>query len=148
MTPTKLTVGAALCAVVLALPAGADAQVSDKWQYGLSLYAYIPEISGTSRFPASGASPGISVSLDELLDLKFAFMGSFEAKKGRWGGFTDFMYLDIGDSDVQSFSSLWLKEILNRKLVPHEYYVFPGYHNEPYWQAHLPDYLRWYIAAW
>jgi len=98
MIPKKLAAGAALCAAALALPAGADAQVSDKWQYGLSIYAYIPEISGTSRFPASGASPSVSVSLDEVLDLKFAFMGSFEAKKGRWGGFTDFMYLDVGDS--------------------------------------------------
>ena len=58
------------------------------------------------------------------------------------------LFLDIGESDVQAFSSLWLKEILNRKGIPHEYYVFPGYHNEDYWQAHLPDYLRWYIAGW
>lgn len=58
------------------------------------------------------------------------------------------LYLDIGDSDILAFSSLWLKEILNRKGIPHEYYVFPGYHSEDYWQAHLPDYLRWYIAGW
>lgn len=106
MTPVKLTAGAALCAVALALPVGAAAQTSDKWEYGLSLYAYIPEITGTSRFPDSGSTPSITLKMDDLLDLNFAFMASFEARKGRWGAFTDFMYLDVGDSksDARDFA--------------------------------------------
>ena len=106
MTPMKLTTGAALCAVALALPVGAAAQTSDQWQFGLTLYGYFPDVSGTSKFPPSGSTPSIDVKVDDLLDLKFAFMGTFEARKGRWGAFTDFMYLDVGDSksDARDFA--------------------------------------------
>ena len=29
------------------------------------------------------------------------FMGSLEAQKGRWGGFTDFIYMDVGDANAK-----------------------------------------------
>ena len=36
---------------------------------------------------------------DKILDsLKFAFMGTLEAQKGRWGAFTDVMYLNVSGS--------------------------------------------------
>lgn len=39
------------------------------------------------------------MSSDKLIDgLKFAFMGTLDAHKGRWGAFTDVMYLDVGGS--------------------------------------------------
>lgn len=87
----------ALVAAALALPGAASAQWSDQWQFGATLYGYLPTISGQSNFPA-GSTPGVSVDVDRILDdLKFVFMGSFQARKGRWGFFTDVVYIDVGD---------------------------------------------------
>lgn len=38
----------------------------------------------------------MTVGIDTILDdLNFTFMGTFEARKGRWGMFTDVIYLDV-----------------------------------------------------
>ncbi len=43
--------------------------------------------------------PDIDVSADKLIDhLKFAFMGTLGARKGRWGFWTDVFYTDVGGS--------------------------------------------------
>ena len=57
-------------------------------------------IGGQTTFPADTSGPSVSVDLDNYFDnLKFAIMGSFEAKKGRWGGFTDLLYVDFGKNE-------------------------------------------------
>jgi hypothetical protein len=90
---------AALCAAALALPAVAAAQGSDQWQFGAQIYGYFPSLSGSSNFPASSGTPAVNVNVDGFLDnLDFAFMGSLEARKGRWGAFTDLLYLDVGSN--------------------------------------------------
>jgi len=92
----------ALCGA-FALPGGAATaqsmqSTSDQWRFNAILYAYLPTIGGDTHFPA-GTGSSISVSTDTILDnLKFAFMGTFEAQKGKWGFFTDLMYLDVGGS--------------------------------------------------
>ena len=84
-------------AAALAVPATASAQGTEGWTFGASLYGYFPSLSGTSNFPASGSGSSVSIDVDRILDnLEFVFMGSFEARKGRWGGFTDLIYMDIG----------------------------------------------------
>jgi hypothetical protein len=71
---------------------------SDSWQFRAILYGYLPKLSGSTTFPA-GTSSSIDVDADKIIsNLKFAFMGSFEAQKGPWGGFTDIMYLNVGGS--------------------------------------------------
>lgn len=81
----------------LAAPATVAAQGTEGWNFGLMLYGYLPSISGNSTFPASGGSPSINLDVDRILDdLEFVFMGTFEARKGRWGAFTDVLYLDVG----------------------------------------------------
>ena len=86
-------------ALALATPAIASAQAApDAWQFGVSLYGYFPTISGNSNFPASGNTPSVSVDVDRILDnLEFVFMGTLEARKGRWGGFTDVVYMNVGN---------------------------------------------------
>jgi hypothetical protein len=82
---------------LLALPA--RGQTADAWRLQASVYAYLPTISGSTGFPQSGTGSGVSVDADTILDnLKFAFMGSFEARRGPWGLFTDVAYMDVGDS--------------------------------------------------
>jgi enterochelin esterase-like enzyme len=59
------------------------------------------------------------------------------------------IYLDAGDHDrpeildaAQRFAAL-----LTQLGIPHEWYLFPGYHDEAYWSAHVEKYLRWYAEA-
>jgi len=60
------------------------------------------------------------------------------------------IYLDIGAKDRQTimFSALWFENLLTERGVPHEWYLFPGYHEEAYWQAHVDEYLTWYAQDW
>ncbi len=76
--------------------------VSDPWQYSALLYVWLPDIGGKTTFPA-GTGSSISVDASQIIDsLKFTFMGTFEARKGRWGIFTDVVYLDVGASKSQT----------------------------------------------
>lgn len=46
---------------------------------------WLPHIGGSTTFPA-GTGSSINVDASQILDtLKFTFMGTFEAQKGRWG---------------------------------------------------------------
>ena len=102
---TRLAAALALPMALLALPA--SAQGADAWHIQASVYAYLPTISGSTVLPQTGAGSGVSVDADTILDnLKFTFMGSFEARRGSWGLFTDVVYMDVGDSrsDYRQFT--------------------------------------------
>ena len=60
------------------------------------------------------------------------------------------IYLDIGDRDrpVIMESAIWFEKLLDEKDIPHEWYLFSGFHNEEYWSSHLEGYLRWYAQEW
>jgi hypothetical protein len=89
---------AALCAWIAPAPGGAFAQSVDAWQWQASIYLYLPSIGGTTTFPQLGGG-GVSIDAAKILDnLKMGFMGSLEARKGRWGAFTDVLYVDLGNS--------------------------------------------------
>jgi hypothetical protein len=76
--------------------------VSDDWQFRAILYGYFPTIDGTTTFRA-GSSSSISIDADTIIEnLKFTVMGSFEAQKGKWGAFTDLLYLDVGGSKSET----------------------------------------------
>ena len=93
------TLAWATFALTAALPVGSFAQSADAWQFHASIYAYLPTISGSTAFPGGSGASSASVDVDQVLDnLKFTFMGSFEAQKGRLGLFTDVIYLNVGDS--------------------------------------------------
>jgi len=60
----------------------ANAQLTDEWRFRAIVYGYFPTIGGSTSFPA-GSSDRISVNADTIIDnLKFAFMGFAEARKG------------------------------------------------------------------
>jgi enterochelin esterase-like enzyme len=60
------------------------------------------------------------------------------------------IYLDIGNKDRPPIlsSAIWFEELLTRMDIPHEWYLFDGYHDEAYWRAHVEQYLRWYTQGW
>jgi len=100
MTSRLVTAGAVMVLGIGALlPARATAQTSPAgdWQFGAIVYGYFPSLAGSTTFPSDGTSVGVSA--DKIIsNLKFAFMGAFEAQKGPFGAFTDVMYLNLGGS--------------------------------------------------
>jgi len=82
------------------LPLSAQAQMkADELEWALSIYGWLPSVSGQTAFPAGGTGPSVSVDADKLLEnLKFAFMGTLEVQRGPWGVWTDVIYLNLGNS--------------------------------------------------
>ncbi|MEO8305323.1 MAG: hypothetical protein ABI724_14480 [Betaproteobacteria bacterium] len=87
---------AAFGAMASILPSSAAAQISDSWQFEGSIYGYLPTITTKSNLP-NGATSELKFDARTILEhLKMTFMGSLEAQKGRWGVFTDVIYMDVG----------------------------------------------------
>jgi len=59
-------------------------------------------------------------------------------------------YMDLADNDRPEIaeSAIWFEELLTELNIPHEWHMFPGYHEEAYWQSHLEQYLNWYAQEW
>ena len=93
----------ALGLAALLLPTVASAQGKDGWQFEASVYGYLPSIGGKTVFPGSGSSGDIALSTEDVINgLKMVFMGSFEARYGRWGAFADYLYMDVGGSKSET----------------------------------------------
>jgi len=89
------TAVAALSTAAAFSPAPAAAQAGGVWQFDAALYLYLPSVSGTTRFGTGDSDAAVDVS--KLLEtLNTTFQGTFEARRGQWGGFTDFFYVDFG----------------------------------------------------
>ena len=89
----KTALAGALAALI---PGTATAQDSD-WEFGLGIYGWFPDIDGTTSFPV-GEDQDFTIPIGDVIDkLDFTFQGNFDARKGRWGLFTDVIYLDLGD---------------------------------------------------
>jgi len=71
------------------------------WRYRASIYGYFPSVSGSSSTQPPAGGPSIEFDGSKFLDnLQGAFFGSFEANNGRWGFYTDYMYISAG-KDIQ-----------------------------------------------
>lgn len=103
MTMWTRTIGTAIVSLALAVcataPSSALAQTdANTWQWRGTIYLWGAGIDGTADLP-SGAAVNASMSFDDILkSLDFAFMGALEARKGRWGAFTDVIYMDLSNS--------------------------------------------------
>ncbi len=60
------------------------------------------------------------------------------------------IYIDLADHDPPDIaeSAYWLEDLLTRRNIVHEWYLFPGYHDEAHWRTHTDIYLRWYASNW
>lgn len=60
------------------------------------------------------------------------------------------IFMDVANEDRPEIakSAAFLEELLTQFNIPHEWYMYVGYHVEAYWQSHVEDYLRWYIKEW
>lgn len=74
---------------------------TDSWQFALIAYGYLPAISGTAYFPVPDTGASFNLNQSDLIShLKMTFMGAFDAHNGRWGFFTDVLYLDLGQRNT------------------------------------------------
>ena len=95
----KALLASALAAPMIIASSPASAQATDNWRFQAAVNLYLPEIGGTTAFPAIDGSSGPGIDAETIIEnLKMAFMGSFEASSGPWGVFTDLLYMNIGDS--------------------------------------------------
>jgi hypothetical protein len=78
-------------------PADVSAQaLSDDWQYRGFVYLWMPTITANATF-SNGTTADSELKFHKIFNhLKMAGMGSLEAQKGRWGAFTDVIYLNLG----------------------------------------------------
>ncbi len=82
------------------------AEEQSDWQFGLKIYGWLPSISGDIRFETPGSGEAIQVDSSKIIDaLQIAFMGSFEARKGPWSGFTDLLYFDLAGDKTRAVAA-------------------------------------------
>jgi len=96
----SLSIACVLGAATLATsPVHAQDASDAGWQFAATIYGWFPDIGGHTEF-ASGAGSTIDVEIETILDhLKMTAQGSFEVRKGKWGAFTDVVYLDVGEAN-------------------------------------------------
>nr|MBI2904173.1 esterase family protein [Chloroflexota bacterium] len=58
------------------------------------------------------------------------------------------IFIDVGIADPLRPSAEWLDAALTDRSVPHDFHLYPGFHDERYWTQHIAEYLRWYTAEW
>jgi hypothetical protein len=97
---------AALGLIGALLPAAHAQAGEEAWQFGASLYLWAPGISGRTQFPSGAGGPTLNVNAKDVLrSVDLAFMGSLEARRGRWGGLLDLVYSDL-DGDKAATRAL------------------------------------------
>ena len=85
-----------LCAGALSSTSAAAQSLSDEWRFRAVIYMWGPTIKGAATFQG-GNTADIDMDLRTILDhLKMTGMGTLEAQKGRWGAFTDVIYMNLG----------------------------------------------------
>ena len=87
-------------------PLHADAQTSPDagvWRFRGSVYGYFPSLGGSTSVPADSSGTSLNVDAGQIIDsLKFMLMGALDAHNGRWGAFTDFIYLNLDGAKEHS----------------------------------------------
>lgn len=110
--------GTALTLAATAAPAGAQNLTAGDWKFRAQVYGWFPTVEGSTAFPppATGATANVEVS-NYLDALRFVFMGTVEARKGRLGAFTDYIYLDF-DAERSASRDLTLSGPLGLVQIP------------------------------
>lgn len=77
---------------------------TDDWKFKVNVYAWLPSLEGKTTFEGPN-SPDGSVDVEKIVDsIERAFMGGIAAKKGRWGVFSDYIYLDLSNTQANTRS--------------------------------------------
>jgi len=99
-TATGIACGLLGLATLWASPAPAQ-DGSNDWHFAATIYGWFPDIGGHTNLPVNDTTIGVDIGT--ILDhLKMTAQGSFEFRKGRWGGYTDIVYLDVGETNNET----------------------------------------------
>lgn len=102
MIPAGARAGVVVAALACLAPTTSRAETPDEWRFNATIYAWLPSINMDLSFPTGGGSSA-DVSASDILDaLNFVLMGAAGAQKGKWGLWTDVIYLDLGSSTKKS----------------------------------------------
>jgi hypothetical protein len=99
-----ITAGAAALFGAGAMVSGSAAaqDLSDEWRFRALVYFWAAQIKGGATFPG-GNTADFDLKFYKIFDhLKMAGMGSIEAQKGRWGMFTDVLYMNLGATNTRT----------------------------------------------
>ncbi len=58
------------------------------------------------------------------------------------------IYMDRGENDYLAEDIDLFESALTNGGIAHEFHLWPGQHELAYWQAHIADYLHWYMQGW
>lgn len=96
------------CLALLACAApvrAADDPFDGRWHFALTPYLWAPGLDGDLKYhipPGAGGNPEVHAGPADVLGfLNFAIMGAFDARKGNWSAFTDFIYLDLSGNKAR-----------------------------------------------
>ncbi len=104
--------------VCLTLPITAQAE---GWDFDTSLYAWLPALS-TSVDTRFGEIDADSNDEGIVPGLEMAFMGAFQAHRGRWGFIADIIYADVTASEDTPFGLKFAEAEVDTKVL-----AFSGY---------------------
>ncbi|HEY9501301.1 MAG TPA: hypothetical protein VIR01_06735 [Pyrinomonadaceae bacterium] len=92
----KVIAGRAATGKVNEKPSSPQTVDSDKWQFQFSPYFWLAGLHGTGGIGNRTAE--VDESFSDVFDaLNFAFMGTFEARKGKFISLTDLEYVSVSD---------------------------------------------------
>ena len=81
-------------------PIGGPVAQESGWQFTAGPYLWMAGLKGDMGVVEQVAPVGVDLSFGDILGaLKFAAMGSFEARNGRFVGTADIMFMSLGASD-------------------------------------------------
>jgi opacity protein-like surface antigen len=89
----------AILATVGILTASAATAEDMDWKFALTAYLWTTKTGVTAETPAGETVEAELSFSDALKDLDFAFMGAFEARKGKFSLFTDGMYFKLSPTN-------------------------------------------------
>ena len=58
------------------------------------------------------------------------------------------VFMDIGDNDQEYEMAQKVEAQFNAFHLTHEWHLYSGAHTEEYWEAHVEEYIRWYVEGW
>jgi enterochelin esterase-like enzyme len=58
------------------------------------------------------------------------------------------LFMDAGKNDRWLQFTLVFVDLIDQANLPHQWHLYPGFHEDTYWQAHLDQYIRWYADPW
>ena len=100
-----LSTSIALILIPLLSSAAAQAETeNDEWKFRAYVYAWLPSLEGETTFKGPD-SPDGEVDIEKIVDsIESAFMGGISADKGRWGVFSDYIYIDLSNTEENNRS--------------------------------------------